>query len=405
MQSPKKASLRGSAKAGLEEDVKKSKRGPAPQRQPQSSKSRPENSLPRNSAAKNSSPRNSSSQTQEADTPAAAPGWLLQCPPGLSEILKKELNFLGAIARDQKIFVKMQRNHDLVFLNHVKKAEVMDKVRIAETVLRCPVYGRFKISQRQLGIMADEMKALGPRRLVVTVAGRRFERHDLARWVTSELAERGYEFNEKIEDEVWMFCIEETWYFGIPVHKSRMTSGRDDRESERRGSLPPPIAAAMAFASMPKSDDVVLDPTCGSGTLLSEFHAYQPGARLTGLDIDPDAISVAKKNLRGVAHAKLIHGDSTRTEFSEKDVTLILANLPFGVQFGSKQSNASLYRDILRNVKTACSHEKPWRAVLLTSDVDSMHSAVRELAELSLEVLFKVKIRGELATAFRVKAK
>ncbi|RYZ75228.1 MAG: hypothetical protein EOP05_08350, partial [Proteobacteria bacterium] len=64
-------------------------------------------------------------------------GFLIQCSPGLAKVLQKELNFAGATARDQKMFVKLQRNHDLLFLNHVKSEQGLPKLRTAESVLRC----------------------------------------------------------------------------------------------------------------------------------------------------------------------------------------------------------------------------------------------------------------------------
>lgn len=333
-------------------------------------------------------------------------GYLIQCSPGLAKVLQKELNFAGATTRDQKMFVKLQRNHDLLFLNHVKSEEGLPKLRTAESVLRCPAYGRFKISQRQLSLMAEELKLHGPRRLVVTVAGKNFQRQDLARFLKKAMSERGYEFDDEIEEEVWMFCIDESWYFGLPLFKARAGSYRDERSEEREGSLPPTIAAAIAFAGMPKDDDVVLDPTCGSGTLLAEFHAYSPEAQLIGCDIDAHAVDVAKANLRSMANAKIMNVDSTTlsTVMPELKVSLVLSNLPFGVQFGDKAANPVLYRDILKECVKLADPERQWRGVFLTSDTESFEKALREVPELSQpEIMFKVKIRGELATCYRVK--
>jgi hypothetical protein len=332
-------------------------------------------------------------------------GWLVQCPPGLYSVLQRELIYNEVIKRDDKTFVQKQRNHDLVFLNRVKKPEGLAHVRMAEIVLRCPIYGRFKISQRQLGIMADQLKALGPRRLVVSVAGKRFQRQDLLRFINREMSERDYDFDDQIEEEVWMFCIDESWYFGIPVKKARETVGRDERSEEREGSLPAPMAAAIAFAAIPKNDDVVFDPTCGSGTLLQEFHGYAPNARLIGVDIDPQAVKVAKANLNSVAHAQVNLGDSRKLTLPDAKVTLVLANLPFGVQFGSKETNASLYKDIFLNCMKMRDLEKPWRAIVFTSDAESMREATAAIPELKCESLFKIKVRGELATAYRLKLK
>jgi predicted RNA methylase len=342
-------------------------------------------------------------KAEKHDETSDGGGWLLQCPPGLAGVLKKEMVFAGVIHRDQQIFIKRQRNHDLVFLNRVKSPDGMARLRIAETILRCPVYGRFKISKRQLGLMAEELKSLGDRRLVVTVAGRNFQRHDLSRFLDRELEERGYTFNDQVEDETWMFCIDESWYFGLPLKKARTAEGRDERKEERRGSLPPPIAAALAFAGMPKPDDIVMDPVCGSGTVLAECHAYAKEARLIGMDIDSDAVAIARKNLAKIEGIEINKGDSTRTGMSGANVSLVLANLPFGLQFGKKTSNPKLYRELLQEQLRLRDQGKNWRAIVFTSDIESLQDALKEIPELQSESLFKVKARGELAFAYRLK--
>ena len=329
----------------------------------------------------------------------AREGFLLQCAPGLAKVLQKELNFVGATTRDQKLFVKLQRNHDLVFVNQVKSDLRLDEMRTAEMVLRCPAYGRFKISQRQLKLMAEKLTLVGPRRLVVTVAGKVFQRQDLARFLTKSMAERGYSFDEDVEDEVWMFCIDESWYFGLPLFKSRAL--REERAEEREGSLPPTIGAAMAFAAMPRANDVVLDPCCGSGTLLAEFHPYAKQAQLIGRDIDSHAVKIALANLKRMIDDFDIKVADSRTTPPPAPVSLTLANLPFGVQYGDRKTNPHLYRELIENSLITATTD--WRGLFLTSDTDSFIAAVKGLAVSSPEVMFKVKVRGELATCFRVK--
>lgn len=350
----------------------------------------------------------------------AATGYLIQCAPGLAKTTQKELNFVGATSRDHKFFTKLQRNHDLLFTNSAKSEDGMAKLRTAEMVLRCPAFGRFKISQRQLGIMAEELKAKGPRRLVVSVAGKNFQRQDLARFLTKAMSERGYEFDDEIEDEVWMFCIDESWYFGLPLFKAR-TQREDSRSEERAGSLPPTIAAALAFAAMPKDDDLVLDPTCGSGTLLSELRPFAPGASLIGCDIDKNAVRIASQNLSLSSETLpetskapvFIHGDSRDLEtlLGQSDanesvgkISLVVSNLPFGVQFGDRASNPELYRALFESCAKVADRNRNWRGLFLTSDTESFEQALRKTSVFTQpEVMFKVKIRGELATCYRVR--
>lgn len=329
----------------------------------------------------------------------AAQAWFLQSPPGLALVLKKEMVFVGALERKQDVLIKRQRNHDLIFANRLKSDAGLDRLRIAEAVYRCPVFGRYKISKRQLDVLTEELRRLGPRRLIVQVAGRQFDRRDLSRWLEKEISARGYDF-EDVEDEVWMFCIDEAFYFGIPITKFRQTEGREDRVAERVASLPPPIAAAMAFAGMPKNDDIVLDPVCGSGTLLAEARSYAPNAQLVGIDIDESAVRIARANLSDESNLKLLHADSRIANF--ENVTLLLANFPFGLRYGDRKTNAKLYQDILENVLRH-SDLKKFRGILLSSDTENLIRSIANFPNLEAKELFRVKIRGELAMAILIK--
>lgn len=68
--------------------------------------------------------------------------------------------------------------------------------------------------------------------------------------------------------------------------------GRDDKS----GMLPPKLAMALLNLSIPKINDVILDPFCGSGTILTE--AMLMGyTNLIGSDISPRAIEDTQKNI------------------------------------------------------------------------------------------------------------
>nr|AEQ20631.1 putative RNA methylase family UPF0020 protein [uncultured bacterium CSLF43] len=344
-----------------------------------------------------------------------ANAWLLQCPPGLAMCLKKELQSIGAIARDHRLFVKRQRNHDLVFLNNLKDGVDLKQLRITEQIMSCPVFGRYKVSQTQLNTLAESIAGDSPRRLLVQVAGRVFDRRDLLRWLTKELNSRGArlsEYNSEEDeeaaggdDELWMFCIDENYYFGIPKQKSGQVAGRSSRVREREGSLPPPIAAALVFAASPRNDDVVLDPVCGSGSLLAEVSHYAPQASGIGVDIDPQAIEIASQNLRGTA-VELFNSDSRHLaeKLRGRGISLVVANLPFGIKYGDRKTNADLYRQILeQSFQLSADRSSAWRAAVLTSDQESLSTALAKIDFLSHQELFRVKIRGELAVAVLLK--
>jgi hypothetical protein len=328
---------------------------------------------------------------------SAAPGWLLRCAPGLAKTLVTELRFNALIDRRTKPTLLWQRNHDLVFLPRLQREPKPGDLRIAEEIHRCPVYGRYKISHHQLDVMAAALAApKKPWHLVVSVDGTRFNRHELARWLARELQQRHTPLDEQSNRLASLFCVEDAYYFCLPFRMADDAALRQHRVAEREGSLPPTIAAAMAFLANPRDADAVLDPVCGSGTLLAELHAYAPGAQLAGIDLDRHAIAAARRNLAHLPQVQLSVGDARSSGLPDGSMTLFLANLPFGKQFGSQTENRRLYPDILREL-VRLGRPESWRAILLTSDLEALQTSVAATPSVRIASKSQVKIRGEAA--------
>jgi SAM-dependent methyltransferase len=102
----------------------------------------------------------------------------------------------------------------------------------------------------------------------------------------------------------------------------------EGRQVERPGSLRPTVAAMMVgLAGEPR--EVLLDPCCGAGTILSEaLAAGWPAA--AGLDIDPEAVQIASRN---VPRAGVAPGDARAIDLPDESVDAVVSNLPFGEQY------------------------------------------------------------------------
>jgi tRNA G10 N-methylase Trm11 len=74
---------------------------------------------------------------------------------------------------------------------------------------------------------------------------------------------------------------------------------------------------------------ILLDPCCGSGTILAE--AATLGWKPVGADIDAEAITVARHNLGKTA--RLLVADIRHLPVADGSVTAIAGNLPFGKQY------------------------------------------------------------------------
>jgi len=301
----------------------------------------------------------------------------------LARLLQDEMRFGRLIGKTDRPTVLRQRNHDLVFLPRLAREPRGGDLRLAEEVHRCPVYGRYKLSTSQLDRLAAAVKRC---RLVVSVDGSHFDRRDLARFIARELAQRRVRLDDDAP-ELWVFAVDATYYICRRVRDDR----RPERIAERPGSLPPTIAAAMAFLGHARDEDAILDPVCGSGTLLAEAHARAPGAALFSFDLDPAAIAAARRNLAKTV-ARLEVGDGRRTGLPASSFSLFLANLPFGRQFGDRAGNPQLYGELMAEMHRL--GRPGWRAVLLSSDEVALRAAV---AGMTVEREFRVAVRGERA--------
>jgi 23S rRNA G2445 N2-methylase RlmL len=291
--------------------------------------------------------------------------------------------------------VLWQRNHDVLFLPSVATDPSRAELRTVEEIDRCLVYGRYKISRHQLDRLAGHLRRQGKHwRIVVTAEGDHFNRHDLKRFLARELDARGIVADARAPRTVFGFCIDAAYYIVVPETAADQLPGRATRVAEREGSLPPTVAAAMAFLGKADDRDTILDPVCGTGTLLAEAAAYAPGAELIGRDLDPKAIKAARRNLADRS-IDLDVSDARDLDLGPATVTLVLANLPFGKQFGDADENPDLYRAFI----TAMRHNAEphaWRAVLLVADPDVLKDAIAP-QPIRITKRVPIRLRGESA--------
>ena len=105
---------------------------------------------------------------------------------------------------------------------------------------------------------------------------------------------------------------------------------RGGRPPERPGALRPTIAAAMIELADVRDGHAVLDPMCGTGTLLLECSRRFPGASLFGSDRSAEAVTTAKGRLGAKATIRRCELDELHHAPGTFD--RILTNLPWGDQ-------------------------------------------------------------------------
>jgi SAM-dependent methyltransferase len=99
------------------------------------------------------------------------------------------------------------------------------------------------------------------------------------------------------------------------------------RAAERPGALRPTLAAAMVRQAG-RPPGLLLDPCCGSGTLLAEGIAA--GWDCRGTDIDAGAVKTARRN---APRARVATGDVRHVDRPDGSVDACVSNLPFGRRF------------------------------------------------------------------------
>jgi predicted RNA methylase len=328
------------------------------------------------------------------------PVWVFLTEPGLAALLMKELKYRKIFRHKTRATKSFLRNYDMLAVPDSQISGNVAASRLALHVLTCPVFGRHKISARQLDALATAWRQASTDGFVSSVVGNAFRRQDMMRWVTNRLNERGIRMvGGKPKRPMWLIIVDESYYFCFPRHNYHEAAGRD-RHAERLGMLPPVVGAAMMFAAFPKPDEIVWDPVAGSGSLLSEAAEQNPHGALIGTDIDEAAVKLASRTLQRYGNAIALRGDATSIALPRRDISLTIANLPFGKQYTTQQGNRALYGGIFQNCLAHASAR--WRGCFLTSDAEAFCRAVADTRGITAIPVARVRIRGVDASIWLV---
>lgn len=160
--------------------------------------------------------------------------------------------------------------------------------------------------------------------------------------------------------EVWIYAVEEETCGGLLL--LRQLESKPVYTSAT--GLHPNVAWALASAAGLQPGEVVLDPMCGTGMLLTEA---PKGAFVVGCDVDATMVRRALEHFRSLRHPRwaLLHADAERLPLPDAFADVVLCDLPFGRQFGSVEGNKDSYPKLLREFRRVL---KPTgRCFLLTS--------------------------------------
>jgi hypothetical protein len=141
------------------------------------------------------------------------------------------------------------------------------------------------------------------------------------------------------------------------------------RVSDVGASVQPVVAACLARLVRAPGSKVVLDPTCGSATLLVERALLDEHAVMVGLDVSPTAVRAAEQNIvaAGLGKRVMVRRADAAVAANWPDCDEAIMNLPFGLRTAKQDEDlAALYAGIVR----ALSHRlRPGgRALLYTAN-------------------------------------
>lgn len=119
----------------------------------------------------------------------------------------------------------------------------------------------------------------------------------------------------------------------------RMHANRQGKSNVGQVMTPPHIARLMARLLDVTADDVVMDTTCGCGTLLLTTHAMT-GCTVAGVEYTPQMYNIAVMNatVNGIDPSGIRNGDATTEEVAEYIAdtapSVLLLNPPYESKYG-----------------------------------------------------------------------
>jgi len=203
-------------------------------------------------------------------------------------IAKKIIKKLGGTIKIGEIITEISKGRDARIIEETKKLLNFQEKKLN---FGFSYYGRQKFNEKQI---AMEIKKY-------------LRQNNIScRWVASKektLSSVVVEQNKLIDNGIEIILIEadKKLFLGktLAVQPFKELSYRDygrPRRDDRSGMLPPKLAQIMINLSGAKLTDVVLDPFCGSGTILSE--ALLAGYKnIIGTDILKKAVNGSKLNI------------------------------------------------------------------------------------------------------------
>jgi tRNA (guanine6-N2)-methyltransferase len=182
-----------------------------------------------------------------------------------------------------------------------------------------------------------------------------FRRIDMGREVAQGISEREDHnwrlVEEEADVEFWATMFEGDFILALRLSGNAMRQ-REYKVAHLAGSLRPSVAASLAWLTEPTAEDTVLDPFCGTGTVLIERAHLGRYRMLLGSDNDPVALRAAGENIGPRYKPLELHPwDATAIPLAAASVDKVVTNLPWGMRHGSHTENRRLYPQVIKEFR------------------------------------------------------
>lgn len=193
-----------------------------------------------------------------------------------------------------------------------------------------------------------------------------------------------YQQDDRAADlNVRVFLDHEIAVVGVRLGKTALHD-RCYQQAHLPGALKPPVAAALVLLAQTTPKSVILDPCCGSGTILIE--AALQGATVCGGDSSPSALAAARTNIAAAGVEACLHlWDAQTLPLVTASIDSIVCNLPWDRQVRVDGTLTALYRRIIVEMRRVLA--PTGRIVLLTNApqaIDSLDLCIAQQLEISL---------------------
>jgi tRNA (guanine6-N2)-methyltransferase len=207
-----------------------------------------------------------------------------------------------------------------------------------------------------------------------------------------EHTHRGWRYQQddrQADLNVRVFLEQDVATVGVRVSKTPL----HDRPYQRvhlPGTLKPSVAAALVVLAQITSTTTVLDPCCGSGTILIEAALQKASA--CGGDSNPTAVAAAQANA-GAAGVTVptFHWDATSLPQASASIDRVITNLPWGRQVAVETALPVLYQRLFTQMRRVLA--PAGRIVVLTDDPELL-----DPLDLSCVERFEISLFGQRPT-------